>query len=102
MKMNSHYIRYSLYRFFRLQIQLTLGLSAIIAVVLDVTAPTGSWGGDNRLAPVAFSAFFTFCVGWVGYWFGFRIVCWLEVRDDQLSWRAGFRSGSLPVHDIRR
>jgi hypothetical protein len=34
--MSNHYIRYSLYRFFRVQIRLMLGAFAVAAIILDV------------------------------------------------------------------
>ena len=101
-EMSNHYIRYSLYRFFRVQIRLMLGAFAVAAIILDVVAAKGSQGGTNGPPLIVFAAFYTFCVAWAAYWFGLRIVFWLEIRDGKLSWRSGIRSGSVPVSDIRR
>jgi hypothetical protein len=96
----SHYVRYSVYRFFRLQIRLTLAIFAVGAVFLDIAALAGFRGGYTQSPPLAFAAFFTFAVLWVTYWFGFRIAYWLEARDGQLWWRAGIRSGTIPIQAI--
>jgi hypothetical protein len=96
----SHYLRYSVYRFFRLQIRLTLVFFGVAAVLLDVAALVGVRGGNAQSPPLAFAAFFTFAVLWVTYWFGFRIAYWLEARDGQLLWRAGIRSGTIPIQAI--
>lgn len=96
----SHYLRYSLYSFFRLQIRLTLAIFAVGAAFLDVAALAGFRGGNAQSPPLAFAAFFTFAVLWITYWFGFRIAYWLEARDGQLLWRAGIRSGTIPIQAI--
>ena len=96
----SHYLRYSLYSFFRLQIRLTLVIFGVGAVFLDVAAVAGFRAGNAQSPPLAFAAFFTLMVLWVTYWFGFRIAYWLEVRDGQLFWRAGIRSGTIPIQAV--
>ncbi|MGA8635689.1 MAG: hypothetical protein WB805_12665 [Candidatus Dormiibacterota bacterium] len=98
--MTSHYLRYSIYSFFRLQIRLTLGIFAVAAVFLDVAALAGFRGGNAQSPPLVFAAFFTFAVLWVTYWFGFRIAYWLEARDGQLLWRSGIRSGTVSIQAI--
>jgi hypothetical protein len=96
----SHYLRYSVYGFFRLQIRLTLGIFGVAAVLLDIAALAGFRGGNAQSPPLAFAAFFTFVVLWLTYWFGFRIAYWLEARDGRLVWRAGIRSGTIPIQAI--
>ena len=98
--MTSHYLRYSLYSFFRLQIQVTLAIFGVAAVVLDVVALAGFSGGNAQSPPLAFAAFFTIAVLWVTYWFGLRIAFSLEARDGQLVWRSGIRSGTIPTQAI--
>ena len=98
--MTSHYLRYSLYSFFRLQIQVTLAIFGVAAVVLDVVALAGFSGGNTQSPPLAFAAFFTFAVLWGTYWFGLRIAFSLEARDGQLVWRSGIRSGTIPTETI--
>src|SRR5580700_3098702 len=92
---SSHYLRYSVYRFFRLQIRLTLVFFGVAAVLLDVAALVGLRGGNAQSPPLVFAAFFTFVVLWLTYWFGFRIAYWLEARDGRVLWRAGIRSGTI-------
>ncbi len=79
--MTSHYLRYSLYSFFRLQIRLTIGTFGVAAVVLDIAALIGLRGGNPQSPGLVFAAFFTLCVLWITYWFGFRVAYSLEVRD---------------------
>ena len=82
----SHYLRYSAYRYFRLQVRLTLAFFGVVAVLLDVAALAGYRGSP----PLAFAAFFTLVVLWLTYWFGFRIAYWLEARDGRLVCARGF------------
>ena len=99
--MTSHYLRYSLYSFWRLQILATLSVFAIGAVFLDLSAITGVASQDGQRPPALFAAFFTFGVLWLTYWFGFRIVYWLEVRNGRMKWKTPLRSGSVDVTEIR-
>jgi hypothetical protein len=96
----SHYLRYSLYSFYRLQIRATLAIFAVAAIALDAVAVAGISSGNVQSPPLAFAAFFTFAVLWLTYWFGFRIAYWLEARDGRLVWRAGIRSGTIPMQAI--
>lgn len=99
--MASHYLRYALYRLYRAQIVLTLVVFAVGAVLVDIAAAVGLGSTGAPPPSIAFALFFTGCVLWVGYWFGFRIVYWVEARPDRLAWRTTFRSGSLPINDVR-
>jgi hypothetical protein len=98
--MTSHYLRYSLYSFFILQIRLTLAIFGVAAVFLDGAALAGFRGGNEQPPPLAFAAFFTFAVLWITYWFGFRVAYSLEARDGRLLWRAGIRSGTFSIQAI--
>jgi hypothetical protein len=96
-----HYLRYALYRLYRAQIVLTLVVFAVAAVFVDIAATVGLGSTGASPPSIAFALFFTGCVLWVGYWFGFRIAYWIEARPDRLAWRTAFRSGSLPIDDVR-
>ena len=97
----SHYLRYSAYRYFRLQVRLTLAFFGVVAVLLDVAALAG-YRGSPPLTRAEFppfnlivytgtlAAFFTLVVLWLTYWFGFRIAYWLEARDGRLVCARGF------------
>jgi hypothetical protein len=99
--MASHFLRYALYRFYRTQIVLTLVVFVVAAVLVDIATVVGLGSAGAAPPPIWFALFFTACVLWVGYWFGFRIVYWIEARADRLVWRTALLSGSLPVSEVR-
>lgn len=99
--MANHYLRYALYRFYRTQIVLTLAVFAVAAVFVDIAAMVGLGSAGAAPLPIWFALFFTACVLWIEYWFGFRIVYWIEARGDRLTWRTPLLSGSLPVSEVR-
>jgi hypothetical protein len=99
--MADHYLRYALYRFYCTQVLLTLGVFAAAAVFVDTAAVVGLGSAGAAPPPIWFALFFTACVLWVEYWFGFRIVYWIEARADRLTWRTALLSGSLPVSEVR-
>ncbi|MGH7685688.1 MAG: hypothetical protein ACREN2_02555 [Candidatus Dormibacteria bacterium] len=99
--MASHYLRYALYRFYRLQIRLTLAVFAAAAVFVVLAAVIGIGSSGSPPPPLTFAMFFTACVLWLEYWFGFRIAYWMEARDGWLTWRTPLRSGSVPISEVR-
>ena len=77
--------------FHRLQVLLTLGVFAMVGILLATrTFPAPAW----------FVLLWMAVFGWNGYWFLPRIVCQLEVRGGVLWWWAPLRSGQVPIAEV--
>ncbi len=77
--------------FYRFQVLLTLGVFAMVGILLA-----------TRLfpAPAWFVLLWMAVFGWNGYWFLLRIVYQLEVRGGVLWWWAPLRSGQVPIAEV--
>jgi hypothetical protein len=69
-----------------------LGLATVVVVVLAIT-------GDEGFS-VPFVLFWLVALGWNAYWWLFRIVYSLTLRDGALEWEAPLRRGRIPTTDL--
>jgi hypothetical protein len=78
--------------FYRFQVVGTLGVFAVVGMLLLTTS--------TFPAPAGFALLWIAIVCWNGYWFLLRIVYQLEVAGGVLWWRAPLRSGQVPITEV--
>lgn len=87
---------YGLYKWWPVQAKAMLVAFAVIGVFLVWSSVVGG-GGPGW----PFTGFWLFALCWMAYWFMWRLVYEIELRDDVLLWRTPITSGVVKLQDIR-
>jgi hypothetical protein len=75
---------------YRLQVMGTVGVLAVVGVVMPAAGAAPAW----------FAVLWVAALCWNGYWFLLRIVHQLEVAAGVLRWRAPLRAGQIPIGEV--
>ena len=87
---------YRLYKWWPLQIKVTTGAFAALAVFLVWNSAVGATGPGW-----VFTTLWVVGVCYVGYGLLWRMAYELELKDDVLHWKTPLRSGSVHLNDVR-
>jgi hypothetical protein len=83
-----------------------LGKGPIVAIfvifgIAAIVLVTATVGDGTQSPPVAFTVLWLAALGWNAYWWLFRIAVALRIDGYVLYWNAPFRSGAIPLADLK-